>query len=47
MPLDTPEDISITEVVEEREVRQEIKNIKNGMTGNLRGQAEVADPKMK
>jgi len=47
VPLDTPEEISITEVVEEREGRQEIQNTKNGMSGNLRELAEVEDPMMK
>ena len=47
MPQDTPEETSITEVVVVREVRPEKGSIKIGMTGNLRGQAEVADPKMK
>ena len=41
------EEITTTEVEVERRVRPERKSIKNGMNGNLRGQAEVADPKMK
>ena len=46
MPQDTLEETT-TEVVVVRGVRPEKGGIKNGMIGNLRGQAEVADPKMK
>ena len=47
MPQDILEETTTTEVVVERGVRPERRSIKNGMIGNLRGQAEVADPKMK
>ena len=41
------EEITTTEVEVERRVRPGRKSIKSGMTGNLRGQTEVADPKKK
>ena len=45
VPLDIAEETSTIEVVEE-EVKPEIENIRNGMTGNLLGQAEGADHRM-
>ena len=42
MPLGIAEETSTIEVVV-REVKPETGNIKSGMTGNLLGQAEVAD----
>ena len=45
VPLDIAEETSTIEVVEE-EVKPEIENTRNGMTGNLLGQAEGADHRM-